>query len=180
MPKNTTKQRTLLVLSAFALLAVGTAGCAKNADPRVATADPSATAGAGSAGGSEVSPLKFSQCMRDQGLAWFPDPQPDGGLVVHNPANVDQSKVEKAEQACKKYNPAENRQGPMPAEDMAKMRQVSQCMRDHGIEKWPDPDANGGLFIDEKSGISPDDPAVRKAEQECQKYRPTPRDKGTS
>ena len=170
MPTNTKKQRTVLILSAFALaLSMGTAGCAKDKAPTVATGDP-----------GEASPLKFSQCMRDQGLTWYPDPQPDGGLVVHNPENVDQSKVDKAEEACKKYNPAESRQGPMPAEDIAKMRQVSQCMREHGIEKWPDPDANGGVFIDEKSGISPEAPAVQKAQQECQKYRPTPRTKGTS
>jgi hypothetical protein len=182
MPTNTKKQRTVLILSAFALVfAVGTAGCAKDEDPTVATANPSAKASAGSKGDSEASPLKFSQCMRDQGLTWYPDPQPDGGLVVHNPEGVDQSKVDKAEETCKKYNPAENRTGTISAEDLDRIRQMSQCIRDHGFPKYPDPDANGGIQIDEKAtGISHDDPAFEKARQECQKYLPAPKSKGSS
>jgi hypothetical protein len=176
MPTNTSKQRPLLVLSALALVfSMGIAGCGKDANPTVATATPSA------AGDNEASPLRFSQCMREQGLTWFPDPKPDGGLVVHNPEGVDQSKVDKAEEACKKYNPAENHSGPIPAEDLNKIRQVSQCVRDHGFAKYPDPDANGGVRMDEKtSGISPDDPAFLKAMQECQKYLPPRKSKGTS
>jgi hypothetical protein len=159
------------------LLAVGTAGCSHDTDPGVATATSGAPGtGAGAAGDGEASLLKFSQCMRDQGLSWYPDPQSDGGLVVHNPEGVDQSTVEKAEKACKKYYPGADRQGPIPAEDLAKIRQVSQCMRDHGFAKYPDPDANGSITIDSKVlGVEADDPAFQKARQECQKYMPRPR-----
>jgi hypothetical protein len=166
------------MVPAFVLLfAMGAAGCGRHDDPAVATANSGAPkAGAGAAAGGEKSLLKFSQCVRGQGLTWYPDPQPDGGLVVHNPDGVDQSKVAKAEQACQKYYPAGNAAGPIPAEDLAKIRQVSQCMRDHGFSKYPDPDANGSVTIDSKDlGVEPDDPAFEKARQECNKYMPAPK-----
>jgi len=120
--------------------------------------------------------------MRDQGLTWYPDPDTEGNLKVHVPDGTDQSKVEKAEDACKAYAPWEGQQGrQIPAEDLDKIRQVSQCMRDHGFAKYPDPDANGSIKIDSKVlGVEPDDPAFEKARQECAKYMPAPRSKGTS
>jgi hypothetical protein len=175
MSKN---RRPLWIVFAFVLLlAMGTAGCGRHDDPAVATANSGAPkVGASAAADGEKSLLKFSQCMRAQGLTWYPDPQPDGGLVVHNPDGVDQSKVAKAEGACQKYYPAGNGAGPIPAADLAKIRQVSQCMRDHGFAKYPDPDANGSITIDSTVlGVEPDDPAFQKAMQECNKYMPAPK-----
>jgi hypothetical protein len=173
MPKS---QRPLWIVSAFVLLAMATVGCTTSEDPTVASVNPGAESSTGSAGSSEASLLKFSQCMRDQGFPWYPDPQPDGGLVVHNPDGVDQSKLEKAEQACKKYQPGQGQQGPVPAEDLAKIREMAQCVRDHGFAKYPDPDANGSITIDSKVlGVEPNDPAFQKAMRECQKYLPAPK-----
>jgi hypothetical protein len=184
MSTNPKKQHPMWITATIALLfALATAGCSGTGDPKVATANSGAPdAGAGAAGNGEASLLTFSRCMRDQGLTWYPDPQPDGGLVVHNPDGVDQSKVDKAEAACKKYYPGGNQQGPIPAEDLAKIRQVSQCMRDHGFPKYPDPEANGSVTIDSKVlGAEPDDPALQKARQECDKYLPAPKNsKGKS
>ena len=166
-----------IVVTLVLLLALGAAGCGSHSDPAVATANSGAPKGAvGAAANGEKSLLKFSQCMRDQGLAWFPDPQPDGGLVVHNPDDVDQSKYDEAQQACQKYYPSGNGGGPIPAEDLAKLRQVSQCVRNHGFAKYPDPDANGSISIDSKVlGVEPTDPAFTKAMQECSKYLPAPK-----
>ena len=178
----TTKTRKQL-LSAFALtLVVAVAGCTADEDPGVATADPGASkAGAIATGGGQDSDLKYSQCMRDQGLTWFPDPGPDGGLKVSVPDGTDQSKVDKAEQACKAYAPGARQNGPISADDLNRLRQMSQCMRDHGFAKYPDPDAKGGIRIDQKTtGISPDAPGFEKAAQECRKYLPPQRNKGKS
>jgi hypothetical protein len=115
--------------------------------------------------------------MRDQGLAWFPDPGPDGGLGVRVPAGTEENTLNRAQEACKEYDPATNRTGTISEADLARIRKQSQCIRDHGFSNYPDPDANGGIAIEEKNtGISPDDPAFEKARQECQKYAP-PRQK---
>jgi hypothetical protein len=172
MPKN--KRPLWVVPVSFLLLA--TAGCATDADPTVANVKPTTMSSSGSAGDKEASMLKFSQCVRDQGFAWYPDPQADGGLVVHNPDGVDQSKLTKAEEACKKFQPGQGQQGPVPAEDLKKIQQMAQCVRDHGFAKYPDPDANGSITVDAQVlGVEPDDPAFRKAMQECRKFMPAPK-----
>ncbi|MFI1989116.1 hypothetical protein [Actinoplanes sp. NPDC020271] len=159
------------------LLVLAITGCHKAEEPGVATANPSATA-AGAATAENRDPLAYSRCMRDQGLTWFPDPDPQGGLTVHNPDGVDQKKVEAAEQACRKYAPWEGKSDPMPADDLAKLRDVAQCMRDHGLTNWPDPDADGSTAIDAKKlGIEPGDPKVTAAQKECHKLAPTPKGK---
>jgi hypothetical protein len=164
------------MLSAFALLfAMGAAGCGESNDPSVATANPDATkATAAAAPGGDDSGLKFSQCMRDQGMTWFPDPGSDGGLKVSVPEGTDQGAYDKAEEACKSFAPGSGSgSGQLSDEDLGKIRQMAQCMRDEGFANYPDPDANGSIQIDEKAvGISPDDPAFQKAMQECQKYMP--------
>jgi hypothetical protein len=160
------------------LLALGTAGCSGQDDPKVATAGAPTSSAAATDG--EGSQLKFSQCMRAQGLSWFPDPGADGGLKVSNPPGTDESKVKKAEQACRPYAPGANRNGPPLSEaDLDKVRQVSQCIRDHGFSKYPDPDANGGISINQQLiGVEPDDPAFQKALRECQKYLPPRKGQG--
>jgi hypothetical protein len=150
------------------LIAVGMAGCGSHDDPPVTTAasDPAMT---------------FSQCMRDQGQTWFPDRGADGGLKVSVPDGTDQSKFDKAEQACKAYDPATARNGKVSAEDLDKLRQVAQCIRDKGFPKYPDPDANGSINIDSRTaGFEPDDPKFAKAMQECQKYLPPRKGSGNS
>src|SRR5262245_26950750 len=179
MSTNTKTQRPVWIAPALTLLlAVGAAGCGRSNDPTVATVRPGAPQATASAAG-EGSGLKYSQCMRDQGFTWFPDPAPDGGLKVSVPEGTDQTKFEKAEETCKVYAPGSGQNGrKLSDEDLDKVRQVSQCMRDHGFPKYPDPDSNGSITIDIKAlGVEPDDPAFQKAIQGCQKYLP-PRKSG--
>jgi hypothetical protein len=170
-------------LAAFTLLlAVGTAGCGHNSDPAVATANSAAPkASAAAAANGQDSDLKFSQCMRDQGLAWFPDPGPDGGLQVHVPSGTEDSTVEKARKACKAYDPEANQNGKISDADLDKVRRMAQCIRDHGFSKYPDPDSNGSTQINSRAlGVEPGDPAFEKARQECQKYLPPRKSRGNS
>lgn len=162
-----------MTISACALLfVIGAAGCAKKNEPSVATVNPGSGTVTKPAGG-EQSALKYSQCMRDQGLSWFPDPDAQGNLKVSAPEGVDQSKVDQANEACKKYLPSGGGAGQISTEDLDKIRQMAQCVRDHGFPKYPDPDANGSIAIDSQTtGIQPDDPKFQAAMQECQKYMP--------
>ncbi|MET0236948.1 MAG: hypothetical protein ABW224_20030 [Kibdelosporangium sp.] len=147
----------------------------------MATADPGA-AKTSVAPAGEGSGLKFSQCVRDQGFPWFPDPGPDGGLQVSVPEGTDQAKFKKAEETCKVYAPGAGQNGgKLGAEDLDKVRQVSQCMRDNGFPKYPDPDATGSITIESSVlGVEPDDPAFQKAMQACQKYLPPRKSGGNS
>jgi hypothetical protein len=51
--------------------------------------------------------------------------------------------------------------------------QLAQCMRSHGVPKFPDPSANGTeLQAIENSGVNPRTPTYQAALQACKKYTP--------
>jgi len=171
------RTRTLLALSLL-LIAVP-AGCARGStdDTGVATANggnptASASASAGTGDNADVA-LKFAQCMRQNGLSWFPDPKPGGGMELSPPKGTDLAKVDKAIEACKKYAP---NGGDAPKPDAAAIeqaRQMAKCMRENGVPKFPDPKADGSIRIDgSKVGMGPGDPTFDAAEKACAKYQP--------
>jgi hypothetical protein len=52
----------------------------------------------------------------------------------------------------------------------------AQCMRENGIKEFPDPSADGKLTLRAKpgSGLDPNSPAWKKAEEACKSLRPEP------
>jgi hypothetical protein len=153
------------------------AGCAgNNKSPGVATANGGATPTASTAASeSPGDGVKFAQCMRDNGLTWFKDPDPDEkGFSIHIPRGTDKAKVDKAMQACRKYMPNGGEPPKLDAATVAKLREFAKCMRANGVPEFPDPKADGGLEIKAEpgSGLDPDSPAWKKADQACAQYRP--------
>jgi len=60
---------------------------------------------------------------------------------------------------------------PSPSPDLrAAALKFSQCMRDHGITNFPDPDANGGIAISGGPGMDPTSQTFQDAQNACQKY----------
>jgi hypothetical protein len=49
------------------------------------------------------------------------------------------------------------------------MRRFASCMRSHGVANFPDPNANGTITF---SGMNPDSPAFKSAQNACKKYAP--------
>ena len=153
------------------------AGCAaKTGVDGVATANgapTAATSSAPAAANDKASALKFSQCMREHGMTWFPDPQAGGGLQIKIPPGTDKTKVDAAMEACKKFMP--NGGQPMKADPAAleQMRQMAKCMRANGVPNFPDPSANGEIRIDgSKVGMGPGDATFDAAQKKCEKYMP--------
>jgi hypothetical protein len=52
----------------------------------------------------------------------------------------------------------------------------SQCMREHGIKAFPDPDSQGRMLIKAGpgTGLDPQSTQFKAAEQACKKYQPKP------
>ncbi|GAA2630661.1 hypothetical protein [Paractinoplanes durhamensis] len=170
------RTRTVAALALMSALAAGgCVGAAAN-DPQVAsaqssTAKPSSSASS-SADDDQDAQLKFSQCMRDQGITWFPDPV-DGKMEVFAPKGTDMKKMEAAQQACRKFLPNGGQPPKMSAEELEQARNMAKCMRENGIPNFPDPDPNGGMMLDaSKLGTKPGDPTWDKAEAACAQYRP--------
>jgi hypothetical protein len=160
------------------MLMLTLAGCAaKNGGDGVATANGAATTTAASPTPStnpEDAPLKFSQCMRQHGMSWFPDPQPgSGGLQIKIPPGQNKAKVDAAMEACKKFMPNGGKPEKLDPEALEQARQMSKCMREHGVPNFPDPNANGQINIDgDKVGAGPGDPTFDAAEKACAQYKP--------
>jgi hypothetical protein len=145
------------------------------AGDRVASAGGTPTVGASTAPAArdEDAPLKFSQCMREQGLTWFPDPQPDGGLEVRVPEGAPKEKVDAAMTACKEFAPGGGERGEPDPEHLEQARKMSQCMRDNGVPNFPDPDPNGNMHVErDKVGAGPGDPTFDQADEACRKFGP--------
>jgi hypothetical protein len=165
-------RRTLLLIPLLAL-----AGCAgNNQSPGVATANGGATPTASaSSQPSEGDPLKHAQCMRENGLPGFEDPEPDQkGIRIKVPKGTDKKKVDAAMAACKQYLPNGGEPRKLDPAITAKLREFAKCMRANGVPEFPDPQADGGLEIRAQKGgnLDPESAAFKKADAACAQYRP--------
>ena len=84
-----------------------------------------------------------AQCVRDHGQPDFPDPTVDANGNAHLPDGV-QKPSDQVLNACKSFLdrlPANANPNNHPDPQM--MLRFAQCMRQQGIDDWPDPDAQG-------------------------------------
>jgi hypothetical protein len=124
--------------------------------------------------------LAYAKCMRDNGVD-MPDPQFDGGRVMQRGPDekVPREKLHKAEEACRehmeKVEPPE-----LSDEQQQEMKDAAlahaRCMREQGIENFPDPtfDEDGGaqIRIGPGTGLDPEDPDFQAAEEACREELP--------
>jgi hypothetical protein len=178
-PMREKTMRTWRILALGVLLTAAAAGCGGPAvGDQVASAGgtPTASGAAASAAADqrdEDAPLKFAQCMREHGMTWFPDPQPGGGIQIKIPKGMDKEKFDAAMEACKKWAPDGGDHGPADPQMLEQARQMAKCMRENGVENFPDPQPDGSLRVDGgKVGMGPGDPTFDKAEQACSKFMP--------
>jgi hypothetical protein len=163
------------------------AACGGSSDPRVAQSG--ATAGA--AGSGPGSPdftarlLKYAACMRQHGVSHFPDPSPDNGFAM--PIDRSSPAWLAAQATCHKllpgggFHPSPGAATHPSAEALASMLSVSQCMRRHGIDDFPDPASHlplhppargvitdmSGVILVFPSALAMRSPAFARAEGAC-------------
>lgn len=169
----------------IALVLIVTACGGNDSDDEVATLeDTTATTQAPAADeetDAEETLLEFAQCMRDNGVPDFPDPEldssgnfrPFGGAGGPGQLGADQDTLEAAFEACSEIVEGLI-QDVFRAIDQTEFQdnflEFAECMREKGID-MPDPDFSSGfgpglgrgLFGD----IDPDDPAFQEAAEEC-------------
>jgi len=131
-------------MTAFAMLALIVAGCS------------SAPAGTGSSGSSNAADsrekaMKFAQCMRDNGVSHFPDPDASGALTIDqvvNGSSVDQNSAtfQQALTACRDLEPAGFMGQKRSAQQQEAALKFAQCVRDNGVKDFPDPTPDGPLI----------------------------------
>jgi hypothetical protein len=114
----------------------------------------------------------FAQCMRDNGLPDYPDPEPGGRSGAgHEAFNRDDPKVQAATGKCRDLLPGGGEHQVQGPEAIKELLAFAQCMRDNGVADFPDPDANGQFPSDVERGAH-GDPKFQAASERCRTKLP--------
>lgn len=111
--------------------------------------------------------VAFAQCVREHGVPDFPDPQNGHFLIGGNDQN--NPNFQSAVQSCQHLLPggsASNGGGSNNTQLLA----FAHCMQTHGVPKFPDPTANGGIGLPQ--GVDPNSPSFQQAWHACQSKLP--------
>jgi hypothetical protein len=110
----------------------------------VAACGSSSSNGAASSGDRDQA-IAYAQCMRENGVPDFPDPDASGRFRgVGHEAQGDPA-FEAAQEACRDLAPGGEHEKLGDPAFVEQMREFSQCMRDNGLADFPDPDSEGRL-----------------------------------
>jgi predicted small secreted protein len=115
--------------------------------------------------GQDEMGVRFAQCMRENGVD-MADPEPGKGIQLKVGPDTPQETVQAALEACREFNPQENGSAKPDPKREAAIREFAQCMRDNGVEAFPDPEPGSpGIRITGEVGQDPD---FQTAQQACQ------------
>jgi hypothetical protein len=132
------------------------------------------SAGGASAASNDTEKRRaYSQCMRDNGVPDFPDPDPNGqfGGPSHDAINRDDPTYKAANEKCRDLLPAGDKHDVVGPETVQQMVKFAQCMRANGVPDFPDPDA-AGKFPRSAEEKAHSDPQFKAAVDKCQKDMP--------
>lgn len=151
--------RTLWPLAVLALFASIVAGCGN------------ASAGGGNHGNSTSTArdkaVKFAECMRNDGVSGFPDPNASGQLTIDAVANgssidTNSATFKQAMSACQDLQPPGFTGGKVTPSQRTARLAFARCVRNHGVPDFPDPTPNGPL-VDTRRIPSTNTPAGMSA-----------------
>jgi hypothetical protein len=160
------------------------AACGSSSGKKVAQVGTtsSANSSASSSASRSGDPQAFSACMRSHGVPNFPDPDSKGRILITQGTDANGNKTgvdtnspqfKRAAQACRKFQPNGGRPtAAQEAQEQQMMLKYAQCMRSHGVPKFPDPKAGGALTLGTKTGVDPNTPQFKAAQQACKKLVP--------
>ncbi|MEV3874437.1 hypothetical protein [Streptomyces sp. NPDC049906] len=149
-------------MSAVLLLA---GACSSDDEKKTASDDSGSTSAVPEKG--EKSTLAYAKCMREKGVANFPDPNEQGLLNIDgSKVDMKSSQAQAADKACKTLLP------PMEAKAPAEVQEASveyaKCMRKNGVPKFPDPNSEGGIDLNgDTLGVDPNGQAYKDADKVC-------------
>src|SRR5918996_2934866 len=129
--------RKLRPLAALAMVALIGAGCSND--------DGTDSSGGNKSATTQYKAVKFSECMRDNGVREFPDPPASGGLTIDgvlNGSSLDPNAPawKQAIGACKDLQPPGfTGDEEVTAEEQEARLEFAQCIRGNGVEDFPDP-----------------------------------------
>jgi hypothetical protein len=150
----------VLLATAMALAGCGSAGGAGRA----------AAAQTGSATPDDAT-MAIVTCYRAHGDPSFPDPVYDPSDGRWHFAVSPGSAPAGTQRACQYLFPSDNASPPVPQAQFQQLVRLAECIRQHGVPNWPDPDPDGSFPL--PASINPKDAANRAAGNACRQYWPS-------
>ena len=147
--------RPLAALGIVAIVAVISAGCGgaggsadTAASDTAAAARTTGTVGTGGGTGltARDKAVKFSECMRQNGVGDFPDPDASGAFPSFG-VSVSVATWTSALRACKALQPPSSLSAHLTPTQFSAALKFARCVREHGVPDFPDP-VNGQPLID--------------------------------
>jgi hypothetical protein len=140
------RKRPLSALAPIALVALISA-CGSTAPAETDTG--SGTGGNNTAANAQKA-VGFAECMRNNGVSKFPDPNASGKLTIDEIANrssLDPSTpaFNQAISACKNLEPAGFMGSKRSSQQQDAALKFARCIRENGVNDFPDPIPNGPL-----------------------------------
>jgi hypothetical protein len=139
------KLRPLAALALLAMVALISA-CGSNA----AAATGSASSSGGSTAANVEQAVKFAECMRDNGVSEFPDPNASGdftyGIKAGSSLDPSTAAWQQAIGACKALEPPGFMPKTLTTQQIDARLKFAQCIRENGVPDFPDPTDNGPLI----------------------------------
>lgn len=137
---------------------------------------PSGAAGPGGPGSaytkmigvSTPNEVALAVCVRKHGFPSFPDPNAQGVWSLNGNGVWQTPQFRKAELTCAELLQIKNVMPPSAAQQAAQAAQLvkySECMRSHGVPKFPDP--SGDNLSVNVNQIDPSSPIVKRASKVC-------------
>jgi hypothetical protein len=176
-----TAMRRYTIALLLGLLALSAVACGDDADDGgVASVEGDATESADDDDGGgdpedfEEKALAYSECMRDNGIEEFPDPAIDEGhMGMSLPEGIDPESEEfkAAEEACEDLRPGPDENATIDPEIYAELLEYTECMRENGVEDFPDPNPNGGIVMS-GDNLDPESEEFQAAEEACKDLGP--------
>ena len=164
MTKHTRRIRSQALLASAAILAGALAGCS-------AAAGGNTSASATSSSTPDDETMAIVNCYRAHGDASFPDPVYDPSDGRWNFAISPGSAPASTQQACQHLFPSSNASPPVPQAQFQQLGRLAECIRQHGVPNWPDPDPDGSFPL--PPSINPKDAAGQAAGIACKRYLPS-------
>jgi hypothetical protein len=163
MTKLTRRRRgQALLASGVFLAATALAGC-------------SAAGGTASGATSSRTPddetMAIVTCYRTHGDPSFPDPVYDPSDGRWHFAVSPGSAPASTQQACQHLFPSNDASPPVPQAQFQQLVRLAECIRQHGVPNWPDPDPDGSFPL--PPSINPKDQANQAAWTACKRYMPS-------
>jgi hypothetical protein len=182
------RRRTVMLAVAAGITLLMTA-CGSGSTTSTGNADATSTGNAGTSDTGNTSStsaayakaLAYSQCMRSHGVPNFPDPTISNGNIginLGNNAGASQSAMQSAQNACKSLSPVHPLTGAQLAQNIAQGLKWAQCIRQHGVANFPDPNSSGAFAL--PAGLTPQSASLQAAMNACQSEHPRQVQMGSS